>query len=459
MVAMQVAARITLIVLAVWTLSFTTFCRADPQPATHEVGLAKVDITPGYNIRLSGFAGRQTESVGVRERIFARAMAIRASAGKEPVVLVAVESIGVPMYIRDEVASRLQTKKQLPNERFTVCSTHTHTAPVIDKVLPTLFGAPVPPDQQQRVEHYTRELTDKIEEAASAALADMRPARLAYGIGKVGFAINRRTRGGPVDHDLPVMSITDANGKIRGVWLNYACHCVVLSDFKISGDWAGYASKDLERLLPESVALISIGCGADSNPQSGVTGDKSGVAEQYGHEVAAEVDRLLRSQLTPIHDDIRCRIEKLRLPLQSIPTRGQWSERAKQPSFPGYYAKVMLQRLDAGEKLPTEIPLVVQTWKFGNTLATVFLSGEVVVDYSLRLKQEFDPKRLWVNAYSNDVPCYIPSERVLKEGGYEGGGAMVYYGWPAAFAPGLENVIIATARAQLGDEFEPQPRP
>lgn len=446
--------RIAAVFIVISSLREPVVSHARTEPTSHEVGLAKVDITPDYNIRLSGFASRQTESIGIRERIFARAMAIRANAGKAPAVLVAVESIGVPMYIREEVAARLRMKKQLPEERFTVCSTHTHTAPVIDKVLPTMFGAPLPPDQHQRVERYTQELTDKIEQAALAALADMRPARLSYGIGKVGFAINRRTRGGPVDHDLPMMSITDGNGNVRGVWLNYACHCVVLSDFKISGDWAGYASKELERLFPDSIALVSIGCGADSNPQSGVTGDKAGVAEQYGHDVATEVDRLLHSPLTPIREDIQCRIDKIRLPLQTTSTREQWAERAKEPSYPGYYAKVMLERLDAGEKLPTEIPLVVQTWKFGNTLATVFISGEVVVDYSLRLKKEFDPARLWVNAYTNDVQCYIPSERVLKEGGYEGGGAMVFYGWPAPLAPGLEDEIISVARSQLGEEFK-----
>lgn len=420
---------------------------------SHDVGFAKVDITPGYNMRLSGFAARQQESVGVREPIFARAMAIRSQVGGEPVVLVTVESIGVPMFVRDEVASRLHGKRQIANERFALCSTHSHTTPALDKVLPTLFGAPVPAEEQQRIARYTRELTDKIEQAALAALDDMRPARLAYGIGSVGFSINRRTRGGPVDHDLPVMAVTDENGKIRGVWTNYACHCVVLSDLKVSGDWAGYGAKELERIFPDCVACISIGCGADSNPQSGVTGDKGEVAEKYGHEVAAEVERVVHSSMTPIADDVVCQLAKIELPLAAIPTREEWVERAKQPSYPGYYARVELARLDAGEKLPTEIPFVVQSWKFGKTLACVFLSGEVVVDYSLRLKKECDAPRLWVNAYSNDVPCYVPSERVLKEGGYEGGGAMVYYGWPAAFAPGLEDKIVGAVGSQLGEQF------
>jgi hypothetical protein len=86
----------------------------------------------------------------------------------------------------------------------------------------------------------------------------------------------------------------------------------------------------------------------------------------------------------------------------------------------------------------------------------VFLSGEVVVDYSLRLKREFDSERIWVNGYSNDVPCYIPSERVLREGGYEGASAMLIYDRPARFAPGLENLIVGAVGDLMPAEFTPQ---
>ena len=99
----------------------------------------------------------------------------------------------------------------------------------------------------------------------------------------------------------------------------------------------------------------------------------------------------------------------------------------------GYHAGVQLARLDRGEALRTKIDYAIQTWAFGDVLAMVFLPGEVVVDYSLRLKRELDGLRLWINAYANDAPCYIPSERVLREGGYEGGGAMVYYDVPGPF--------------------------
>jgi hypothetical protein len=69
------------------------------------------------------------------------------------------------------------------------------------------------------------------------------------------------------------------------------------------------------------------------------------------------------------------------------------------------------------------------------------LGGEVVVDYSLRFKRQYGFDTLWVAGYSNDVFAYIPSRRVLEEGGYEGGGAMIAYGQPAAFTPEVEEIV------------------
>jgi hypothetical protein len=136
-----------------------------------------------------------------------------------------------------------------------------------------------------------------------------------------------------------------------------------------------------------------------------------------------------------------------------LPTRAEWERLAAQTNYVGSHARLNLGRLDRGEALPTKIPYLVETWNFGNELAMVFLPGEVVVDYSLRLKREFDPARLWVNAYANDVPCYIPSERVLREGGYEGGGAMIFYDRPTRFAAGVEEKIMTAVHHLLPASF------
>ena len=109
----------------------------------------------------------------------------------------------------------------------------------------------------------------------------------------------------------------------------------------------------------------------------------------------------------------------------------------------------MLRRLDRGERLPTTVPYPVQTWAFGADLAMVFLGGEVVADYGLRLKRELDAGRLWVNGYSNDVAFYVASRRMIPEGGYEVDRSMVFYGQLAPLGEGTEDLIIRTVRESL----------
>src|SRR5450759_3419782 len=95
-------------------------------------------------------------------------------------------------------------------------------------------------------------------------------------------------------------------------------------------------------------------------------------------------------------------------------------------------AKLLLKQIEEQGSLRQTYPYPVQAWQLGTDLTWVALGGEVVVDYSLRLKRELGP--VWVAGYANDVMAYIPSLRVLKEGGYEGGGAMVYYGLPTVWS-------------------------
>jgi putative membrane-bound dehydrogenase-like protein len=425
------------------------------EPTTYLVGAARVEITPKYPVRLHGFGFRRTESEGVRQPLWAKALAIGSDADG-PAVLITVDNLGIPEEMTQELARRLQKKAMLDPARLAITATHTHTAPMFTGVAPTIFGLPIPPEHQEHIDRYTRECTDKLEEVALAALKDRKPARLEWGIGKVTFAINRRTKGGPVDHELPLLVVRDAaTNKIRALYVSYACHCVTLSDNKISGDWAGYAQEHLERAHPGAVALVSIGCGADANPSSGVTKDRADLAEKQGEEIAAEVRRLLQTPLRSVQGKLTAKLERIDLAFDKHPTRAEWEEKAKRMDATGHHARVQLARLDRGEALRTQISYPIQSWTFGDSLALVFLAGEVVVDYSLRLKHELDGRRLWINAYSNAAPCYVPSERVLKEGGYEGGGAMVYYDQPTRLKPGLEKQIVSAVHGQLDRNFHP----
>ena len=117
--------------------------------------------------------------------IHARALAIGSDADG-PAVLIAVDTTGVSDALVSEIARRL-LPLGIRRERLAVTGTHTHTAPMISGVLPTLFGQPVPPEHQAHIDRYTTELTDDLEAVAREALSKRQPARLSWSIGTGGL--------------------------------------------------------------------------------------------------------------------------------------------------------------------------------------------------------------------------------------------------------------------------------
>ncbi|MGC8642005.1 MAG: neutral/alkaline non-lysosomal ceramidase N-terminal domain-containing protein, partial [Isosphaeraceae bacterium] len=446
----------------------------EPDPATVPVGAAVVDVTPSCPVRLMGYGSRTTESEGIASPLKVRALAIGGDARSEqddgPAVLIAVDNCHVGAFLTNEVARRLQAKAKVRRERLVTCAIHTHCGPALTSGIDFIFGKPIPADQKARIDRYTRELTDALEKVALQALAARAPAKLSWGEGNVGFAANRRVLkkgkwvgfgvnpNGPVDHTLPVLRVTDPSGKIRAVLVNYACHCTTLGgEFnKICAEWAGYACDEIERRHPGATALVIIGCGADANPEPRL---KLSDAKNHAASLARETERLLSSSLTPLPGHIKARFRQIELPLGRLPDRQALERRSKLPGAEGFLARTLLEKLDRGETLPGTIPYPVQTWCFGDELAMVFLGGEVVVDYALRIKWETDARRVWVTAYSNDVPCYIASKRVLDEGGYEADMSMVFYGRPTRFAPETEDLIVRTVHDLLPAAFDGPRKP
>ena len=422
----------------------------------YEVGVAKIDITPDYPIRLNGFGFRREESGGVTQRIWAKALAI-GSDDQGPAILITLDSLGIRLPMVEEVARRLNRNAGIFRDRVAVTFSHSHTAPKVNGASDNIFSQPISDSHQQHIDRYTRELTDKLEVVALEALAVRRQARLFWSVGEVKFAKNRRTPGGPVDHDLPVLVVKDLDDAVRAIYVSYACHCVTLSHNKISGDWAGYAQQAIEDRNPGAIALVSIGAGSDSNPDSGVVGDRVDVATNQGEKIAKEVQLLLGGPLRPIEGPLLSRLRLIELPLEPLPSREQLQQLADKGGPAGYNAQTQLARLDAEEELITSINYPIQTWNFGDALTMVFLAGEVCVDYSLRLKRELDHRRLWINAYSNDFCSYIPSERLAREGGYGGGAEIPYFALPTKLRRGLEQRIVDEVRRQVPISLAVQP--
>ncbi len=433
-----------------------------------DVGVAQIDITPDYPIRLNGYGSRRTVSEGIIQRIYTKALVI-GNDDEEPVVLVTVENCGLPDEFVEEVSERIAQKADIPRENFVACFTHTHSAPCLTNAAAFIFSEDISPEEQHVIDQYTQHLSNWMEAVTMEAITRRKPCRLSWNIGDLGFAKNRRTEGGPVDHALPVMKITDADGQLYAVWVNYACHTTTLAgaDNHICGDWAGFAQEAIQNAHPGATALITIGCGADANPESRMRPMPRGkqevfetrlaYAKQHGQALAQEVSHQLERDATDITILPKSVFQRVDLPYDKLPTQTEWEERAAKGGPIGYHAKKHLEMLQNGEDIKTDISYPIQSWTFGDALAIVFLASEVVVDFSHRLKREFDATRLWVGAYANAFPGYIPSERILAEGGYEGGDAMIYFGQPTRFAPGVENLVIDTVHQILPAEFRVKP--
>jgi len=430
---------------------------------TMPVGVAKVDITPGFPIRLAGYGGRKDESQRVAGRIWAKALAIGSDEDEGPVVLVSVENCTLPTAGVVAISGRLRSRAGVRRQRFVVCATHTHSGPRISDHGRKQYWYADTPEQQERIVRYTRQLSQWIEQVAMEALEARKPARLAWAQGSLKFAANRRllkdgkwtgfgvNPAGPVDHDMPMLRAVDAQGKLMAVLVNYACHCTSLrGNFKqIHGDWAACAQEYIEAEHPGAVALVTIGCGADSDPCPHGTVE---FCKQHGRALADEVKRLLEGEFKAVDATLVAHSRPLVVAYRQPPSLEELGERAGR----SWALESLKGQIERGEKPPTARTLQIATWVFGDDLAMVFLSDEVVVDYALRMKRETDATRLWINAYTDDVSCYIASKRVLKEGGYEARNSlssMISYGAPESVQPPIEDRIVERVRSLLPADF------
>lgn len=425
-----------------------------------DIGVASIDITPEGPIRLTGYAARdRKETTDVIHRLAAKAMAF-GSDDQEQSIFITVDLVGIPGRISAALAERLSAKTGIDAAHIAICASHTHGGPEVGNLLNILqyrgesfSDSLLSRDQLLNISRYTDELINKLEVVAMAALKDRKPALLAWGQGQAGFAKNRRTQGGPVDPSLPILRVTTPEGALRAILVNYACHGTTLDGNvnKIHGDWISEAQNIIEAKHPGAIAMVAIGCGADANPNPRGTIENMVL---HGQEIATNVEKLLTAQLQPLTAPPVARITWVDLPFSQVPSVRELIEATKDHSVKGYYARLSLDRIARGYGISKSLSYPVQTWTFSNDFAMINLAGEVVADYAVRLKNELGAEKLWVNAYANDVPCYIASRRVIEEGGYESESSMYWYDKPSPFVKEVEDIIVGTVHNLLPDSFK-----
>lgn len=416
-----------------------------------KAGIATANITPAAPLFMAGYASRTKPADGKETELFAKALALEDARGAR-LVVVTLDLIGVPQALRLNLEKRVADAHRLPREGLFLNASHTHSGPEFR------VGRSPGEERDARIADasraYGRDLENTIFRIIGDALANLAPANLGYTHARAGFAMNRRlptatsyansaNPAGPVDHDVPVLRVNDAAGKLRAVVFGYACHNTTLALYQWNADYAGYAQTYLEAARPGTVALFVNGASGDQNPYPR---GKVELAQQHGRALANGVETALSVAPRAVRGPLRVAYATVALDYAPIPTREQFQARlASKDATEAAHAKRFLARLDAGETLPTSYPCPVQVVRFGDDLVLAAIGGEVCVDYALRLKRELAGlAAVWVAGYSNDVMGYIPSRRVREEGGYEGETAMRFSTThPGPWAATLEERIVA----------------
>lgn len=419
-----------------------------------KAGVAREVITPRESMWMAGYAARNKPSEGTLHDLWANALALEDAAG-ERAVLVTTDLIGFNSFMSGRIKARIYSKYNLSDRQIILSASHTHTGPALQRAPEDYLGLEGNTGQhsdlhRERIRMYSEYIEDQVVELVGRALSSMEPVRIYSGNGVERFAVNRRTNtesglrpntqlAGPVDHSVPVMKIEKLSGGLMSVVFGYACHTTTLSFYQWSGDYAGFAQIELEKKYPGTTAMFFAGTGADINPLPRRT---VGLARQYGTSLASAVEAVLSEPMRELSASLFTAYSEIDLAFRDqSPTRGDLMKIIEPDSgYPDWLkdrAKVHIAQLDQGIELITSYPYPVQFWKIGEQKMAI-LAGEVVVDYSLKLKQIFGPD-LFVMAYANDMPGYIPSTRVLSEGGYEGDRSPVF---TTPWAPDIEMKII-----------------
>ena len=236
-----------------------------------QAGFARVNVTPMLGIGMAGYyVSRKADSVLDELEINALALAC----GETKVVLMSIDHCGIVKAVLNPMRQHVCDVTGLPWEAVYMHSTHTHTGPFLN-------ADPTDPLEIEYAEFVKKRFAD----VAVMALADLKPAKMGYGIGQApNIAFVRRFRMkdgsvrtnpgvdnpdilhpiGDVDERVNVLRF-DREGGDTLVLVNFGDHPDVVGGTKISADWPGFTRRTVEKVLDNTKCIFFNGAQGDVN--------------------------------------------------------------------------------------------------------------------------------------------------------------------------------------------------
>lgn len=438
-------------------------------------------MTPDKPVFMHGFGARQSKSVGVHDPLYVKVALLSAN---KTLLIVTIDALGSDRAFVLGVKEALRERFGFAHEDVLLNFSHTHHSIF-------LTG----PDEAWRRggysmaqdrwtdddseldftedERYSRFVRDTIVEMAEECQNRLEEGELRLAKDSSSFAVSRRRPEGTgvvwrpyyegeIDKELMVLTIVDCSGKLRAVLYNYGCHTTAMGpdNMLLSNDFAGETSRLLEARYPGAVALFLQGCGGELKPRRGAVGDKfisMSIAEmeQAGAELAEEVSAIIEKRpFSTIACEFQTRMADPLLRTE-LTDAAVYEKMANDPAYNAFYRSAAARTLRGIQDgtVKTAIPHYIVVWQLDKQTHLVAMEGEVSTEYALKIKERFGTGRTLALGYTNGVFCYIPTRKMIAEGGYEAS-CNFFFKMRGPFLPEIEDVImeeVESLRVELAE--------
>lgn len=436
----------------------------------------KQSMTPPQPVFMAGFGARTRKSEGLLDELYVKAVLL--SEGGKELLLVVFDALGADRGFVLGVKKALGERFGLEEADILLHFTHTHASIHLTGEHPELRRGNYSLAQDQWHEDsaaidytedikYYRWIRDTVTALVERCYAGLQPGRLKLAAGRTRAAISRRrvTEDGvlwapapdaDIDDEMTVLTLTDSEGRVKAVLFNLACHPTAMGpdNYLLSSEFVGRACQRLEDERPGEIAVFLQGAAGDLKPRHSAEGGRFKVCstaemQAAGDELASEVRRVLTDgAFAGIEGPFRSELASIDLSAAAPDERKMAQLLSGEAGE--YYRRAAERTIKAEQRgvAKTKLPLYVQTWRLSEQVTLVALESEIPTEYSLKLKCGCPDRKLIVLGYSNGVYSYIPTRRILKEGGYEADHPFTI-GFKSRFVPETEELILQEVSRQM----------
>lgn len=439
----------------------------------------KERITPDIPVNQAGYAARDHKSIGVHDDTYASIALIQAN---ETVIIISLDVCFGDRKFSYGIKKAVNEKYGLAQDKIIISYSHTHSAIGItgeefpEGAAPELAGASKPVEDKQSQDYadairYYNIVKSKIMKMLEEGFKNLTEGNIYFYRGKSKFGVSRRYPSpegilwrpyygeDSMDDDLLLLKFADCNDKFCGLIYNYACHPTTLGsdNYYISADYPGVVRKILEQKNEGIKAMFIQGCGADIKPYI-TAGDAKfknctyEELEEAGTSLANDIQaciegtgwRKIETELKTGYSDVKLYTE--------VWEEEEWMAVLNDPKEPEYRKRAIRKKLEemkAGRPR-NYLPYYMSYLRLDKQTCIICLECEVVTDIGKEIKRLFGEDVI-VLGYSNSIACYIPTKKVLQQGGYERDSFMSAR-LAGPFVPEIEDIIVGRAALMVNSK-------